>query len=37
LVFPSPNGGYVDLHNLRNRYWKPARLSAGITPLRRDR
>jgi integrase len=35
LVFPSPNGGYFDLHNFRNRYWKPAQLAAGITPLRR--
>jgi integrase len=23
------------LHNFRNRYWKPAQLAAGITPLRR--
>jgi integrase len=35
LVFPSPNVGYFDLHNFRNRYWKPAHLAAGITPLRR--
>jgi integrase len=35
LAFPSPNGGYFDLHNFRNRYWKPAQLAAGITPLRR--
>jgi integrase len=35
LVFPSPNGGYFDLHNFRNRYWKPAQLAVGITPLRR--
>ena len=35
LVFPSPNGGHFDLHNFRNRYWKPAQLAAGITPLRR--
>jgi integrase len=35
LVFPSPNGGYFDLHNFRNRYWKPAQLAAAITPLRR--
>ncbi len=34
-MFPSPNGGYFDLHNLRNRYWKPAQLAAGVTPLRR--
>lgn len=35
LVFPSPGGGYFDLHNFRNRYWKPAQAKAGITPLRR--
>jgi integrase len=35
IVFPSPGGGYFDLHNFRNRYWKPAQLAAGITPLRR--
>jgi integrase len=35
LVFPSPGGGYFDLHNFRNRYWKPAQLAAGITPRRR--
>ncbi len=35
LVFPSPNGSYFDLHNFRNRYWKPAQLAAGIMPLRR--
>ena len=35
LVFPSPHGGYFDLHNFRNRHWKPAQLAAGITPARR--
>src|SRR3954451_14382127 len=35
LLFPSPGGGYFDLHNFRNRYWKPAQISAGIVPLRR--
>jgi integrase len=35
LVFPSPGGGYFDLHNFRNRYWKPAQLAAGNRPLRR--
>jgi integrase len=35
LVFPSSTGGYFDLHNFRNRYWKPAQLAAGIRPLRR--
>ena len=35
LVFPLPGGGYFDLHNFRNRHWKPAQLAAGIAPLRR--
>jgi integrase len=35
LVFPSARGGYLDLHNFRNRDWKPAQRAAGITPLRR--
>jgi integrase len=35
LVFPSPRGGYFDLHNFRTRLWKPAQLAAGIKPLRR--
>jgi integrase len=35
LVFPSPTGGYFDLHNFRNRHWRPAQRSAGIEPLRR--
>src|SRR4051794_31090968 len=35
LLFPSPRGGYFDLHNFRNRYWRPARISPGIVPLRR--
>ncbi len=35
LLFASPRGGYFDLHNFRNRYWKPAQLAAGILPLRR--
>jgi integrase len=35
VLFPSPRGGYFDLHNFRNRYWKPAQIAAGITPLRR--
>ena len=37
LLFPSPRGGYFDLHNFRNRYWKPAQAAAGIEPLRRVR
>jgi integrase len=35
LLFPAERGGYLDLHNFRNREWKPARLAAGIEPLRR--
>jgi integrase len=35
LLFPSPRGSYFDLHNFRNREWKPAQLAVGITPLRR--
>jgi len=35
LVFPAERGGYLDLHNFRNREWKPAQLAAGIKPLRR--
>lgn len=35
LVFPSERGGPLDLHNFRNRNWKPAQRAAGITPLRR--
>jgi hypothetical protein len=30
-------GGYLDLHNFRNRNWKPAQRAAGIEPLRRAR
>ncbi len=35
LVFPAERGGYLDLHNFRNREWKPAPVAAGIEPLRR--
>src|SRR5215218_1105021 len=35
LLFPSCRGGYFDLHNFRNRYWKPAQIAVGIVPLRR--
>ena len=35
LLFPSRRGGYFDLHNFRNRYWKPAQIAAGIVLLRR--
>jgi len=29
LVFPAQRGGYLDLHNFRNREWTPAQLAAG--------
>lgn len=35
LLFPTVNGGYLDLHNFRNRRWKPAQSLAGIEPFRR--
>jgi len=35
LLFPAVQGGYLDLHNFRNRNWKPAQVAAGIEPLRR--
>jgi integrase len=35
LVFPAERGGYLDLHNFRNREWKPAQLAVAIQPLRR--
>jgi integrase len=35
LVFPAERGGYLDLHNFRNREWKPAQIAAGIQPRRR--
>ena len=35
LLFPAERGGYLDLHNFRNREWKPAQLAAGVEPLRR--
>jgi integrase len=35
LVFPAQRGGYLDLHNFRNREWKPAQIGAGLRPLRR--
>jgi integrase len=34
LVFPAERGGYLDLHNFRNREWKPAQVVARIEPLR---
>ena len=35
LLFPAPRGGYLDLHNVRYRDWKPAQRAIGIDPLRR--
>jgi integrase len=35
LLLPSATGGYFDLHNFRNRNWRPAQKAAKITPLRR--
>jgi integrase len=35
LLFPAERGGYLDLHNFRNRGWKPAQIAAGIEPFRR--
>jgi integrase len=35
LLFPALNGGYLDLHDFRNRNWKPAQIAAGIDPFRR--
>jgi integrase len=34
LVFPNARGGYIDLHNFRQRHWRPALIAAGIEPLR---
>jgi integrase len=34
-VFPAERGGYLDLHNFRNREWKPAQIAVGIEPVRR--
>ncbi len=34
-VNTAKRGGYLDLHNFRNREWKPAQLAAGIEPLLR--
>jgi integrase len=35
LLFPAEGGGYLDLHNFRNRNWKPAQTALGIEPFRR--
>src|SRR5207248_1352307 len=34
LLFPSPTGGYLDLHNFRHRDWQPGQRALGITPMR---
>ncbi len=34
LVFPNARSGYIDLHNFRQRHWRPALVAAGIEPLR---
>jgi integrase len=35
LLFAAERGGYLDLHNFRNRNWKPAQIAVGIDPFRR--
>ena len=30
LVFPAARGGFLDLHNWRERVWHPARIRAGV-------
>ena len=30
LLFPSARGGHLDLHNFRERHWKPALRAAGL-------
>ncbi len=35
LLFPAERGGYLDLHNFRDRQWKPALRAAGTKPMRR--
>lgn len=35
LLFPAPEGGYIDLHNFRPRRRRPAQRAAGIDPIRR--
>ena len=31
-MFPAERSGYLDLHNFRNREWKPAQIAAGVEP-----
>jgi integrase len=30
ILFPNPQGGHIDLHNWRNRWWYPALEAAGL-------
>jgi integrase len=30
ILFPGPRGGHLDLHNFRERHWKPALRAAGL-------
>jgi integrase len=34
LVFPSPRGGVLDMHNFARRDWHPALLAGGLPPHR---
>ena len=34
LVFPNSRGGYIDLHNFRQRHWRPALVKSGVEPPR---
>jgi len=36
LVFPNSRGGDIDLHNFRQRQWRPALVKAGIEPPRQS-
>jgi len=35
LLFPGERGGYLDVHHFRPYQWRPAQLTAGVTPVRR--
>jgi integrase len=30
ILFPAPEGGRVDIHNWRNRFWTPSLAAAGV-------
>ena len=34
-LFTGPDGGRLNIHNFRARFWKPAQQTAGIDPVRR--